>query len=110
MRGSITSAVARRRLCRSLTLAFFAAAAAVSGQNLSPTPISQRDGAPDAERLERGKPIQRDLAGSQAHDYRVTLKAGQFLDLLVQKKGIDVTVTVSGPDGMKLSESETPNG
>ncbi|MGH9936961.1 MAG: tetratricopeptide repeat protein, partial [Blastocatellia bacterium] len=64
----------------------------------------------ELQALEVGKPIERELAGGQAHSYQITLAAGQFLDTVVEQKGIDVVVTLFGPDGKKLIEVDSPNG
>src|SRR5215213_9035145 len=49
--------------------------------------------------LEKGKPIGRELAGGEAHSYRLTLAAGQFCNIVADQRGIDVVVTLYGPDG-----------
>jgi len=64
----------------------------------------------ELQALEVGKPIERELAGDQAHSYQLSLAAGQFLDAVVEQKGIDVVVTLFGPDGKKLIEVDSPNG
>src|SRR5262245_36059475 len=60
--------------------------------------------------LELGKPIERELAGGQSHAYRITLAAGQYLNVVVEQRGIDVVVTLLGPDCKKLIEVDSPNG
>ncbi len=60
--------------------------------------------------LELGKPVERELAGGQTHGYQLTLAAQQYLHLIVEQKGIDVVVVVSGPEGKKLVEMDSPNG
>src|SRR5262249_11847993 len=72
---------------------------------IQPTVRSQ-----ELQALEVGKPIERELAGDQAHSYQVTLAVSQFLDGVVEQKGIDVVVTLFGPDGKKLIEVDSPNG
>ena len=72
---------------------------------IGPTVHSQ-----EFQALEVGKPIERELAGGQAHSYQLSLAAGQFLDAVVEQKGIDVVVTLFGPDGKKLIEVDSPNG
>jgi len=57
-----------------------------------------------------GKPIERELRGGEAHSYAVHLNAGQFLEVVVDQRGIDVVVTLSGPDGKTLIEVDSPNG
>ena len=50
------------------------------------------------------------MAGGDAHDYKVLLKAGQFLHLVVDQRGIDVVVRLFGPDGKRIAEVDSPNG
>jgi CHAT domain-containing protein/Tfp pilus assembly protein PilF len=74
----------------------------------SASPLSQTASDPPA--LEVGKPLERELAGGQAHAYRLTLTSGQYLHLIVEQLGIDIVVAVFGPDGGKLAEVDSPNG
>ena len=60
--------------------------------------------------LELGKPIERELAGGQSHSYQLTLAAGQYLHVVVDQRGIDVLVTLFGPDGKPAVEVDSPNG
>lgn len=60
--------------------------------------------------LERGKVIERELSGGEAHFYQVTLELGQFLSAVVEQKGVDLIVTVIGPDGKKIVDVDSPNG
>jgi CHAT domain-containing protein/Tfp pilus assembly protein PilF len=56
------------------------------------------------QQLESGKPIQRELAGGQSHSYQITLDAGQYLQLVVEQRGIDVVIQLWGPDGKQIAE------
>jgi CHAT domain-containing protein/Tfp pilus assembly protein PilF len=70
----------------------------------------QKTGAQKAqavEVLERGKPIERELAAEETHTYRITLAEGEFLSVVVEQRGIDVVVKVVGPDGEQISESNS---
>src|SRR5262249_57143374 len=60
--------------------------------------------------LERGKVIDREIAGGEAHLYQVALQLGDFLSAVVEQRGIDVVVTVIDPDGKKIAEVDSPNG
>jgi len=64
----------------------------------------------DVRLLEMGMPIERELAGGQSHLYQITLAAGQYLNVVVDQRGVDVVVTLLGPDGKKLIEVDSPNG
>jgi CHAT domain-containing protein len=56
----------------------------------------------DASPLEPGKPIEREIAVGESHDYRFTLNAGQYLQAEIEQRGIDVAVTLFDPAGEKL--------
>jgi CHAT domain-containing protein/tetratricopeptide (TPR) repeat protein len=64
----------------------------------------------DVRPLLVGKPIERDLKGDEAHSYSLDLKAGQFLSLIVEQKGIDVVVKLFEPGGKLVAEIDSPNG
>lgn len=59
--------------------------------------------------LEFDKLIERKLAGDEAHSYSIALTAGQYIYLVVYQRGIDVVVTLFGPDGKKVTEVDSPN-
>ncbi len=65
---------------------------------------------PEARKLELGKPIERELKGGESHTYEITLIANQFLNAVVEQKGIDVVVQVIAPDGKQILEVDSPNG
>jgi len=52
-------------------------------------------------------PIERDLQGGDEHAYRLSLGGGQYAALVVEQRGIDVVVRVSGQDGKLLAEFDT---
>lgn len=54
--------------------------------------------------------LEREMAGGQSHSYRITLAEGQYLEAIVEQRGIDVVVIVVAPDGQKLLEVDSPNG
>jgi erythromycin esterase len=60
--------------------------------------------------LEPGKPVERALDGGESHGYLVPLKAGHFLHLVVDQRGIDLVVKLVGPDGKRVAEVDSPNG
>ena len=41
-----------------------------------------------AQSLEVSKPIERELSGGQSHVYEITLTAGQYLNAVVEQRGI----------------------
>lgn len=60
--------------------------------------------------LELNKPIERELKGGEVHTYHITLTTGQYLHIVVGQRGIDVVVTLLGPNGKQLAEVDSPNG
>jgi CubicO group peptidase (beta-lactamase class C family) len=58
--------------------------------------------------LELGKPIGREIGGSERHDYRVDLQSGQFMLVVADQLGVDLAVTVLGPDGEAIREFDGP--
>jgi len=60
--------------------------------------------------LQLGTPIERSIAGREAHVYLVTLDENQFAQLVVDQRGIDVVINVSSPGGKSLGDFDTPNG
>ena len=64
----------------------------------------------DTPTLEPGRPLTGKLAGGQSHSYAVVLKAGQFLLVVVEQRGIDIVVALFDPGGKKIVEVDSPNG
>ncbi|MFN0280180.1 MAG: CHAT domain-containing protein [Pyrinomonadaceae bacterium] len=72
----------------------------------SPSPPAQSDIRP----LALGQPIERELKGGEVHSYSLTMQAGQFLNVVVEQKGIDVAVILFDSNNKNLSEIDGPNG
>jgi len=64
----------------------------------------------DNPTLELDKPVERELAGGQSHSYRIVMTSGQYVHIVVDQHGIDVVVTLFGPDGKPIIEVDGPNG
>jgi len=60
--------------------------------------------------LQQGSPLERNLSAGQTHNFFVNLEKGQFLQLVVDQRGIDVIVRVFSPEGRRLGEFDSPNG
>ncbi len=54
--------------------------------------------------LEPGKPLEREIAGGEAHAYQITLQAGQFARLRLDQRAIDAALILMAPDGKQLVE------
>jgi CHAT domain-containing protein/Tfp pilus assembly protein PilF len=61
-------------------------------------------------RLEPGKAVEKTLAGGGSDSYEIQVMAGQFLHAVVDQLGIDVALTLSGPDGKRIATMDSPNG
>src|SRR5262249_21531653 len=59
--------------------------------------------------LEKGKPIEREIAAGQTEQYRITLAEGEYVWVVVEQKDMDVVVVLLGPDGKKLDEVDSQN-
>ena len=90
-------------LCRSCVLLFAASAGLAQQQPPSTTSV-------DAQVLEPGKPIERQINSVETHAYKIALNAGQYLDAAVNQRGIDVVVRVFAPEGEKIADIDSPNG
>src|SRR5262245_36305865 len=66
-----------------------------SGEAKSSAPSSQAD----IRNLEVDKPTEREIKGGESHAYEIVLEAGRYLNAVVDQRGIDVKVSVIGPDG-----------
>ena len=60
--------------------------------------------------LQVATPIERTLGAGQVHEFTVSLEENNFIQLVVEQRGIDVFVKVSSPGGVNLGEYDTPNG
>jgi tetratricopeptide (TPR) repeat protein len=69
----------------------------------SPTTSSNTRQAEVGE-LKQGQPIERELAGSEAHTYRIALVSGQYVRATIEQKGIDIAVKLFGIDGQEIIE------
>ena len=60
--------------------------------------------------LQLGTPVERTLGPGQVHEFTVTLEENQFVQFVVEQRGIDVIVRVSTPAGKSIGEFDSPNG
>src|SRR5690242_5353410 len=57
--------------------------------------------------LEPGKPVERELSGGQSHSYKITMASGQYLQVVVEQRGIDVAVALFTPGGKEIDEADS---
>lgn len=75
-----------------------------------PSARGQNEAQSPAVSLPVGKPISRAINIGETHRYQVTLGAGEFFQVRVEQKGVDVKLRLSGPDGAALAQMDSPNG
>lgn len=54
--------------------------------------------------------VDREMAAGDTHFYEIVLHAGDYLQVLVEQRGVDVAATASGPDGATMLETDSPCG
>jgi len=59
--------------------------------------------------LKLNEVVERELSKGQMHEYQVTLKAGEFMQVRVEQKGVDVVLSICSRDGKQLVEMDSPN-
>ncbi|MEJ7601278.1 MAG: alpha/beta hydrolase-fold protein, partial [Kofleriaceae bacterium] len=91
-------------MCRVLLLFALACSSPTSQPPLEP---ARR---PEAERLERGKPIEKTIRAGEAHRYRIELGAAMVATGVVMQHGGDVALTTFDPQGAKLAALDRPTG
>ena len=81
----------------------------VGGGEVDPAARELRP-APVSAVLEPGEPIESELGGSEKHVYAMPLAAGDYLQAVVEQRGIDVFITFHDPGGEELARVDSPNG
>jgi CHAT domain-containing protein/Tfp pilus assembly protein PilF len=81
---------------------------AATPQKLTQDGTQEEDGKPLM--LEPGKPLERNLAGGEKHIYEIRAEAGLFVHMEVEQLGIDVGLTLYGPDDKPIASMDSPNG
>ena len=76
--------------------------------NPSQNPVASNSS--DKGELLLGKAIEQELMGDGVHSYTLKLEANQYLNAVVEQKGIDIVATVFNPAGEKVYEVDSPNG
>jgi CHAT domain-containing protein/Tfp pilus assembly protein PilF len=70
--------------------------------SLSQQPAVAAPATQEVTSLELGRTIARELSGGQEHSYQITLAKGQYANLVVEQRGIDLIVQQLGSDGKAI--------
>ncbi len=54
--------------------------------------------------------IEREMTGAQTHRYKFDVQAGEFFQVRVEQKGVDVALKLNDADGKTLATMDSPNG
>ena len=57
--------------------------------------------------LEPGKPVEGQIRGAATHSYRVALAQGQYANIVVEQRGVDVVVRVLDPSGRAIADVDS---
>lgn len=60
--------------------------------------------------LRVGEPVERKLEGGQKHDYDLRLNAGEYVELTVDQRGINVALKIIGPKDETVMEVDSSTG
>ena len=58
--------------------------------------------------LEQDRPVERNIVEGETHSYGLTLKAGEFVHVVIRRLGVNVAATLLAPDGKRLVEADSP--
>jgi len=73
-----------------------------------PTSTARNEDPPQA--LIPGVLVERTLAGGETKTFLIELDSNQFAQAIVEQKGIDLVLTVLGPEGSRRAQVDRPNG
>ncbi|MGI8654218.1 MAG: hypothetical protein ACR2LC_03250 [Pyrinomonadaceae bacterium] len=60
--------------------------------------------------LQNGTAVERTIGRGETQSFGVSLERNQFLQFVVDQRGIDVVVRTFAPDGKRLGQFDSPNG
>ena len=70
----------------------------------------QESGQAAARTLVPGAPLDGEFSGVLPHSYRVAVTSGEFVQIFVQQKGVEVAASLLDPAGRKLEEFDDSGG
>ena len=78
----------------------------VTAQDPAPVPRTEQS---DDKALSVGRELERPLAGGETHSFNIKLSEGQFVEVLVDQRGIDVLLRLYSPENKLIAEIDSPN-
>lgn len=65
---------------------------------------------PASTKLEIGKPAEFTLKGGETHTFALPISAGQFVEMAIDQRGINVVAVLIAPDGAVASQVDLQSG
>ncbi len=63
----------------------------------------------DVRELKPNQIIEREMTGKETHRYKFDLKRGEFFQVRVEQKGVDVMLRIVDADGVSQATMDSPN-
>ena len=60
----------------------------------------------EAVKLEFGKPVEREIAGGQTHEFQINNAAGQYAKIIIEQRGINLFAKLTDANGKIVTESD----
>ncbi len=99
-----------RYLAFSLSLLIFPTITASAARDYKSELIKQHQQEDEAVKLELNQVVTREINGDEIHSYQLNLHPDDYVDIVVEQQGIDVTIQLLTPEGKKLLTMNSPNG
>ena len=72
-------------------------------------PVNARAQTDDIRQLSPNQTIEREMTGAETHRYQFDLQAGEFFQVRVEQKGVDVALKLLDADNNTLATMDSPN-
>lgn len=93
---------------RIISLLMFVALVAGSVTAQEPAPVPRTEQL-DNKTLFVSREVERPLAGGETHSFNINLSEGQFVEVRVDQRGIDVLLRLYSPENKRIAEIDSPN-
>jgi CHAT domain-containing protein/tetratricopeptide (TPR) repeat protein len=109
MFAGMAKGIALHPLMRSLLRGFVCLSVGLAVSNARFSETRGASYAQETGRIERGRPIEREIGEGQTHRYELSLTSDQYMRLVVDHRELDLAINFFGPDAEKLAELDTSN-